>query len=80
MQNGLETMPTDEPPQGDKPSHSEVRASIGSHLQDYYAAMKDMPLSDHLDGLLRQLKEAERIGPTEIPTEKNQDDSEQKTS
>ena len=77
--DGLETMPTDECSHGDKPSHSEVRASIGSHLQEYYAAMKEMPLSDHLDSLLGQLKEAERSSPTESATEKNQNDSEQKT-
>jgi hypothetical protein len=39
-------------PMAIKPSHSEVRESIGSHLQEYYAAMKEMPLSDHLDSLL----------------------------
>jgi hypothetical protein len=55
-------MPVDEPPRDPKPSHSEVRTSIGTHLQEYYAAMKDMLLSDHLESLLRQLKEAERSG------------------
>jgi hypothetical protein len=67
-------------PMAIKPSHSEVRESIGSHLQEYYAAMKEMPLSDHLDSLLGQLKEAERSSPTESATEKSQNDSEQKTS
>jgi hypothetical protein len=72
-------MPTDEPPKGDKPSHSEVRASLGCHLQEFYAAMKDMPLSDRLDSLLRQLKEAERSALTESASEKNQNDQNQKT-
>ena len=80
MQRWTDTMPTDEPFPGDKPSHSEVRASIGSLLQEYYAAMKEMPLSDHLESLLRQLKEAERSVPTESATEKNQSDPDQKTA
>jgi hypothetical protein len=73
-------MPTDEPGQADKPPHSEVRASIGIHLQEYFAAMKDIPLSGQLESLLRQLKEAERSVPTESAIEKIQNGSEQKTS
>ena len=73
-------MPTDECPRGDNPSHSEMRASIGSHLQKYYAAMRDMPLSDHLESLLRQLKETEGSPPTESAGENNQSDPNQKTS
>jgi hypothetical protein len=61
MQSWTKTMP-DESSRDRKPSHSEVRTSIGTHLQEYYAAMKDMPLSDHLESLLRQLNEAERSG------------------
>lgn len=72
-------MPTDESTR-DKPSPGDVRANIGSQLQEYYAAMQHVPLSDHLENLLRQLKEVERIASTEIATEKSQHDSDHDNS
>lgn len=62
-------MPADESTR-DKPSLGDVRANIGSQLQEYYAAMQHVPLSDHLENLLTQLKDAERIASIENAIER----------